>query len=138
MKSVGKPTTTRIVPCLGMPPYSRRAVTGFMLSLLLCAPAFSAEFTRTISISRVAMISTVRPAGPGAQGVVRIYTLPIAAWGSSSCRTDAADISMDDWHMYGMIMRAWKDNVTLTITVESTERVDTTDTVCRITAVGSV
>jgi hypothetical protein len=84
MKAVGNSRTTRIVHCLGMPPYLRRAVSGFGLALLLCAPAFSAEFTRAISITRVAMISTVRPAGPGAQSVVRIYTSPVGAWGSSS------------------------------------------------------
>ena len=125
MKTAGNPMPTRIVHCLGM------------LSLLLCAPAFSAEFMRAISITRVAMISTVRPAGPGAQTVIRIYVSPVAAWGSSSCRADAADLSMDDWHMYGMSMRAWKDNLTVTVTVESTERVATTDTACKVTVVAS-
>jgi hypothetical protein len=44
---------------------------------------------------------------------------------------------MDDWHLYGMLMRAWKDNLTINVTVESTERVESTDTVCKITVVGS-
>ena len=108
-----------------------------LLGVGSATPAFSAEFSRTINIARVAMVSTSRPAGPGAQSVVRIYPSTIAAWGSSNCRTDAADISMDDWHMYGMIMRVWKDNMTVVVTVESTERVDTTDTACRITVVAT-
>lgn len=129
MNRAGNASTTRQVPI--------RKMAGVVLALLLCSAASGAEFTRTSSIAKIASVSTVRPAGPGAQSIVRIYTSAVASWGSSSCRADAADLSMENWHMYGMIMRAWKDNLTLSITVDSAERLDTTDTVCRITVVAS-
>jgi hypothetical protein len=46
---------------------------------------------------------------------------------------------MDDWHLYGIAMRAWKDNVTVTITVDDTQIIDTSgDHVCRVMALHAV
>jgi hypothetical protein len=135
MKSTGEPPMRS--PGIWLTPNWRRGAAGFGFWLLLCTATSGAEFTRTVSIGKIAAISTVRPAALGAQGFVRIYMSTAASWGNSSCRADAADLSIDDWQLYGAIMRAWKDNLSLSITVESTERIDTTDTVCRITVVAS-
>ena len=102
---------------------------------VMTSPAHAAEFSRNITIQRVAGVSTDRPAYPGAQSVFRIYASSAQPWGTSSCRSDAADLSMDDWHIYSIVMRAWKENLQVTVVVESSSRIDTTDSVCKIVAV---
>lgn len=99
------------------------------------APSSAEEYTRTITVHRVAGVSTTRPQYPAAQSVIRVYATVHAAWGSSSCRTDAADVSMDDWHMFTIVMQAWKEQIPLSVVVESTARIDGTDSVCKIVAV---
>jgi hypothetical protein len=117
---------------------------AFSAALLLTGNALSntasaAESSRTVKIQNMAGVSTSRPGAPQSQSVIRIYPATSAAWGSTSCRADAADISMDDWHLYGIAMRAWKDNVTVTITVDDTQIIDTSgDHVCRVMALHAV
>ena len=113
---------------------SQAAIVG-LFGLMLFSPAGAAEFSRQVTIARAATVSVSRPAYPGSQSVFRVYTASLGSWGNSSCRADAADMSLDDWHMYGLLMRAWKDSLTLYVTVESSIRIDTTDTVCKIVSV---
>jgi hypothetical protein len=103
--------------------------------LMLLSPAGAAEFSRQVTIARVVTTSVSRPANPGVQSIFRIYTTTVGSWGSSSCRVDAADASLDDWALYGLLMRAWKDSLTLSVTVDSSIKIDTTDTVCKIVSV---
>lgn len=118
---------------------SRRArlcsATACLSGLLLCSPASAAEASRQIVIARVAAVSVSRPAYPGSQSVFRIYAASQGSWGSSDCRVDAADVSLDDWHLYGVVMRAWKESLQVQVTVKSSIRIDTTDTVCKVVAV---
>ena len=108
------------------------------ISLASFAPqAGAAEFSRTFIIHHVAGVSTSRPAYPGAQSVFRIYAPSLQAWGNSSCRADSADLAMDDYHMLPIVLRAWKDGLTVTVVVESNVRIDTTDTVCKIVAINT-
>ena len=97
----------------------------------------AAEFSRTFIIHHVAGVSTDRPAFPGAQSVFRIYSQSPQSWGSSTCRADSADLSMDDYHMLPIVLRAWKQGLQVTVVVESTLRIDTTDTVCKIVAINT-
>jgi hypothetical protein len=113
---------------------ARAAAVG-LCAALLCSVADAAEFTRQVTVARVAMTSVSRPAYPGAQSIFRVYSTSAGSWGNSDCRADAADLSLDDWHMYGLLMRAWKDSIQVNITVESSIKIDTTDTVCKIVAV---
>lgn len=108
-----------------------------VLSLAIATLPFmasAAEFSRQITITRAAGVSVSRPAYPGAQSVFRVYSASLGGWGTSNCRMDAADVSMEDWHLYGVLMRAWKDSLPVYVTVESTIRLDSTDTVCKIVA----
>lgn len=112
------------------------AASALVFSLAsLSTPASAAEFTRTITIARIAGVSTSRPSNPSAQSVIRVFATAGGAWGSSTCRPDAADVSMDDWHIYAIVMRAWKDAMPLQVVVESTQVIDTGDSVCKIVAV---
>lgn len=113
---------------------SRAAAVG-LSGFMLCSPAAADEFSRQITVVRVATTSISRPSYPGTQSIFRVYAASVGSWGSSNCRVDAADLSLDDWHMYGVLMRAWKESLPVNVTVESSIRIDTTDTVCKIVSV---
>lgn len=115
-----------------------RAAASLIAMGAMASQTHAAEYSRTMTIQRVAGVSGVRPAYPGSENVFRIYSTVVQSWGSSSCRADAADLSMDDWHIYPIVMRAWKENLQVTVVVESSMRIDTTDTVCKIVAVNVV
>lgn len=123
----------------GLDRSARKTVVGTGLLALaltsLSVPASAAEYTRTLTISKIAGVSTSRPGYPPAQSVIRVFATVTGAWGSSTCRNDSADVSMEDWHIYGIVMKAWKEQIPLQVTIESTERIDGTDTVCKIVAV---
>ena len=116
-------------------PIFARALAAVIAAIALATPSNAAEFSRTMTIQRVAAVSMTRPAYPGAQSVFRIYSATPQPWGTSSCRSDAADLSMDDWHIYPIVLRAWKENLQVTVVVESSLRIDTTDSVCKVVAV---
>lgn len=107
-----------------------------LLIAMVAVPTYGSEATRQISISRVASVSVSRPAYPGSQSVFRVYSSVPGTWGSTNCRADAADVSLDDWHVYGVLLSAWKDHKLVDVTVESSAKIDTTDTVCKIVAAG--
>jgi len=95
------------------------------------APA--AEASRVVAISGIHPTSSVRPAGPSSANIVRLY-VNAAAWGTTSCRTDAADISIDDPLLFAVVMMAYHDQKTITIYVDDTVKLVSNDTVCRVTA----
>lgn len=111
------------------------AGAGLASSILCGAPASATEVTRQVTVSNIAAVGTVRPGGPSTQSLVRVYVNP-AAWGSTNCRADAGDLSPDDWYLLPTLMMAWRDGKTISLAVESTLKIDTTDTVCRIVVVG--
>lgn len=114
----------------------RCALRAFYLSItmLVCSPVHATEYSRTLTVTAVAAVSASRPSQSATQGIFRVYATP-AVWGSSNCRPDAADMSMDDWHIYPVLMRAWKEGMQITITVENTILLVSNDTVCKIVAV---
>src|SRR5688572_27540538 len=85
----------------------------------------AAEYHRSFTIHRIATVSICRPVIPQSQRVIRLYSAGAAPWGSSTCRDDSADVSMDDWHIFSLALTAWKNSTPVTVTVESTERIDT-------------
>ena len=112
-------------------------VVSLLSTTLVPQNASASEHSRRVNISGIATVSTVRLQYAGSTSLTRIYVSPVGAWGGSTCRADAADISMDDWHTYGLVMRAWKDNIPITVTIESNLRLDTTDVVCKIIAIST-
>lgn len=108
------------------------ALAGFATS------ASAAEFTRTLTIHHMAAVSTSRPSGPQSQSVIRIFASAAASWGSSTCRVDSADVSMDDWHIFALAMKAWKEQLSVSVVIESTQLIDTADTVCKVVAINFV
>ena len=103
--------------------------------LAATSPAVSAaEHNRSFIINGIATVSISRPAAPQAQRVIRLFSTGTAPWGNSTCRDDSADVSMDDWHIFSVALAAWKNKTPVSVTVESTEFIDTGDVVCRVIA----
>ena len=96
-------------------------------------PAVSAEANRAVSISSILPISNVRPAQPETQSIIRVY-FASAPFGTLNCRTDAADIALEDWHLYSTIMSGWRDGKTVTVYVDDNAHLVPGDVACRIVA----
>lgn len=110
-----------------------------LLPIAVCAVAMSAnvnaaEYYRAVTVTQVASISNVRPALPETAGIIRVYVTS-AAWGSSSCRTDAFDIRGDDYLNFSLLMQAWKDQKPLTVWVDDSLHIAGADSTCAATAV---
>lgn len=99
-------------------------------ALTASAPAQSTEATRQVSIFRMLSVSSARPAA-SASNFSRVYFAP-NAWGSTTCRQDAADVRVDDWQIFSVLMTAWKENRPITIVVDDALRLDSSDTVCQV------
>lgn len=110
------------------------AVIGVMSGLLLAFPcsAGATEVSREVTITSLVPIGHVRPAGPSSQGIVRV-AVNSAPWGSTACRSDAVDISLEDWHLVALVTTAWKDERTITLYVDDTLKLVAGDTACRVT-----
>jgi hypothetical protein len=104
------------------------------LSAIAFTPAAQAiETNRVVTISAIHPVGSVRPSGPESQNIVRLY-VNAAAWGSTTCRQDAADISNDDMTLFAVLMMAWRDHKSIQLYVDDTQKLVSTDTVCRIVA----
>src|SRR5687768_17443975 len=74
-----------------------------------------------------------RPAVPDSQNIVRVYFNAVT-WGGPNCRIDAADIALEDWHVYSTIMSGWRDGRSITLYVDDAVHLVAGDVTCRITA----
>ena len=92
--------------------------------------AFGVEVNRLVTISNLHPMSIART-GANGKSITRVF-VNSAAWGTTTCRTDAADLNNDDTHISSILLAAWMSDKKLTIYVEDTQR--PIDNVCRITA----
>lgn len=102
-------------------------------AVLVNSTALATEYSRDVTVLKLHPISASRPNGPSTQNLILIYVNP-AVWGSSNCRTDAADLRVEDWHLQSILLTAWKASMPIKIYVDDTLRPDTSDTLCQVTA----
>ena len=102
-----------------------------ILSALIPLHTVSAEeVRRDVTIVKVTPMAHARPVQTASQGITRIYVND-ASWGSTTCRTDAADLKNEDSHILSMFMAAWFAGKSIRINVDSNLR--PIDTTCQIT-----
>ena len=99
-------------------------------AMLLPVLGSAAEFQRPATITKIAPFALNRPAQAASQGYTRVYTTP-NNWGSSDCRTDAADISNEDDHILSVLLAAWMSGKTVVIHVDNTLK--PLDSACQVT-----
>lgn len=101
--------------------------------MLLAAPcmAHGAEASRWVVVSSSHSIAANRPAAPASQNFIRVY-VNNAAWGSTTCRQDAADIARTDTHLVAQLLAALGSEKAITLTVDDTLR--PIDNACQVTA----
>ena len=85
-----------------------------------------------LTIDRIHPISGERAGATNSQNLTRVYVNP-GAWGSSDCRTDAADLKKEDTHTLSVLLTAFALNRSVDIYVDSTSK--PWGRVCQITAV---
>ena len=114
---------------------SSRNVFASLLALTLAAPfaAFGGEANRSVTISSIHPVGSVRPSNSTSQNIIRVY-FNAGAFGSLNCRTDAVDIAVEDWHLYATIMSGWRDNRTVTLAVDDAAKLVAGDVTCRVVA----
>ncbi len=99
------------------------------------SPTSAAEHGRSITVKKIHALSETRPVAPYTAGTIRVYVNP-ASWGSSDCRSDAADFVLDsvnDRVNYLTFLTALSSGWKIELRVDDTLR--PVDSVCRITAV---
>jgi len=99
------------------------------LIFLIPILASAGEVNRVVTIDRILSFTADRPNVPASQNITRVYVNE-AAWGSSSCRQDAADLIKEDEHTYSLILMAWASGKSLKIGVDDRRR--PYDSVCKI------
>jgi hypothetical protein len=102
------------------------------LWMLCLERANGAEYGRPVTVTSTLSEAAQRPALTIAQNYTRIYVRP-AAWGASTCREDAADLSKSDSHLLAQLLTALQTGKTITIFVDDTLR--PVDTVCQVTMI---
>ena len=102
----------------------------FFVGCFVANGAFAAEFSRDVTIDKMLSIAEARPAQQQSSNTIRIY-VNVANWGTSSCRTDAADLRASDKHLLATLLAAWTAGKQVTIAVDDTLR--PVDTVCQVT-----
>jgi hypothetical protein len=102
-------------------------------SILMFYSVFSiAEpVSRDITIASFHPMSVDRSHCPSCSGITRIY-VNNASWGSTDCRSDAADLFKEDEHILSLLMTAWIAGKA--VKLEVNDQVKPIDTVCKITA----
>jgi len=105
---------------------------GVVACLLATSQVHAAEYSRPVTVVSTLSQAAVRPALPAGQNFVRIY-VDSAAWGSSSCRQDAADLAKTDSHLIAQVLTALQSGKTIWLFVDDTLR--PIDTVCQVTMV---
>ena len=103
-----------------------------MLALVIASEALAAPINRDVTITEIHPMSVNRTHCPACSGITRVY-VNVAAWGSSDCRQDAADLLKEDDHIYSTLLAAWLANKAVKIEVNDT--VKPLDEVCKITAI---
>jgi len=103
--------------------YIKLTATSIILFFYMCE-INAIEVTRSnVQVQKIVPIATDRPASPAVQGTIRVY-LNSGAWGSTSCRTDAADLQKVDSHLLGTLLSGISLRKTIDIVVESNLRPD--------------
>ena len=109
-----------------------RTIAVATLMLLACNSTWASEWWRTNEkIVAVMSISGVRPASIASQNYVRI-TLAPAAWGSSTCNQQFADISKTDSQLTALLYTAYALGKAVSIGVDDT-RISVAD-ICIVSA----
>jgi hypothetical protein len=100
------------------------------ISFLSLQPiAVATEILRPVTVMKLVPIAADRPAYPGSQNLIRVY-VNVAAWGGSTCRTDAADVKASDKHLLAILMSAWAMGKAVEIAVDDSKR--PFDDVCQV------
>lgn len=94
----------------------------FLILAMFLASSFtavqSAEFYReNLTITKIHPTASNRPVYSQSQNLTRIYVQP-DAWGSSSCRQDAADIAKEDSHILSVLLMAFAQNKQVDVLVD--------------------
>jgi hypothetical protein len=102
----------------------------FLVVAAWCSNASATEFIREVTVKEILPIAADRPAYPGSANLVRTYVNQ-AAWGSSACRTDAADLQASDKHLVSVLLTAWATGRSIIIAVDDAKH--PFDSVCQVT-----
>lgn len=103
---------------------------GLVASLTMTALSTHAtEYHRDVTVTQVLPIAADRPAAQQSANLIRIY-VNVADWGTSSCRTDAADLQASDKHLLATLLMGWATGRPIAIAVDDTRR--PFDTVCQV------
>lgn len=95
----------------------------------LLSNANAAEYQRSVVIQKILAFSSKRPNSTATENFVRIYVND-ASWGSSTCRSDAADLAATEKNILSVLLSAWVTTKTIDIAVDDTLR--PIDTVCQL------
>ena len=79
--------------------------------------------------TKILAFSSKRPNSTATENFVRIYVND-ASWGSSTCRSDAADLAATEKNILSVLLSAWVTTKTIDIAVDDTLR--PIDTVCQL------
>jgi hypothetical protein len=106
-----------------------------IVALFFCSQSsFSAPFHRSgLTIKTWHPASSNRVDSPSYSGNTRVYFDNSAAWGTSGCREDSADISIEDTHIISTMLAAFMAGKTMK--VEVSDAIPKLSGVCKITAV---
>lgn len=96
--------------------------------------SFSAPYDRSgLTIKTWHPASSNRVHSPSYNGNTRVYFDTSAAWGTSSCREDSADIPIEDAHIISSMLAAFMAGKTMK--VEVNDALPKLSGVCKITAI---
>src|SRR5688500_278508 len=96
-------------------------------SLFLSSVASAAEYGRPVTVTSTLAMGASRPAYASGQNYILVY-VSSAAWGTSTCRQDAAVIAKADTHLVAQLLTALQTGKTILFHVDDTLR--PFDTVC--------
>lgn len=107
-----------------------KRIALLFVPVLAASLSHATEYDREATVTQILPIAANRPAAQQSSNLIRIY-VSVADWGSSTCRTDAADLQASDKHLLSTLLTAWAMGRVIIITVDDTLR--PYDTVCQIT-----
>lgn len=108
-----------------------RLGVGVLCLAAYCLPVCSEPYSRSAVIREFHPMSLSRTHCDSCSGITRIY-VNSAAWGTSSCRGDAADLMKEDDHILSFLLAGWISGKTVKIEVNDQDQ--PIDQVCKVTA----
>jgi hypothetical protein len=106
---------------------------SLILTIIILTPFHARTAIReNVQIESINFISGSRTVSLNSAGLVRL-NLPEGNWGSSDCRTTAADIIPEDTHLHAAALAAIMAGKTVRINIDST--VKPFDDVCKVDSI---